>query len=264
MTTPRRYRIALRAFPRAARERHRDDVLSTLSDADDRRGGASWAEAWQLLTAGISLRVRCLADVLTSGRLLSCAAALALLVAVAPASTWVQRTGLPGQPHGYFVRDGPTPVLRWALIAIGASALVVALHGRRPVPVLGALGFGLVGFAASVAEALHRPGAHPLSLTEIRQCLLAGAALTLVVLATSRMSGRISHSRRVQFAAGLLMICGVMALVAALHADAPSDLATLRLWQLRPAGLVATATVLLAGLALASSHRVGSSMPASD
>jgi hypothetical protein len=52
----RRYRLALLAFPRAARGDHGEELLRVLADVDAERGAASWREATHLVIAGVSLR----------------------------------------------------------------------------------------------------------------------------------------------------------------------------------------------------------------
>ena len=56
MTAARRYRLALLAFPRAARREHGGELLRVLTDLDGERGTASWRETVHLVSAGVSLR----------------------------------------------------------------------------------------------------------------------------------------------------------------------------------------------------------------
>jgi hypothetical protein len=58
MTAPRRYRIALRAYPAHYRKDRGDELLSTLADGDDERGRPSTREALALGYRGLLQRGR--------------------------------------------------------------------------------------------------------------------------------------------------------------------------------------------------------------
>jgi hypothetical protein len=58
MTAPRRYRMALCAYPRRYRKDRGDELLSTLADGDDERGRASTREALALAYRGLLQRCR--------------------------------------------------------------------------------------------------------------------------------------------------------------------------------------------------------------
>ena len=77
MTAPRRYRIALRAYPGRYRNDRGDELLSTLADGDDERGHPSSREALALAYRGLLQRGR----IATSGDgLLVIAASLVLVL----------------------------------------------------------------------------------------------------------------------------------------------------------------------------------------
>ncbi len=77
MTAPRRYRMALRAYPGRYRKDRGDELLSTLADGDDERGHPSSREALALAYRGLLERGR----IATSGDgLLVIAASLVLVL----------------------------------------------------------------------------------------------------------------------------------------------------------------------------------------
>ena len=120
MTPPRRYRIALRAYPGRYRKGRGDELLSTLADGDDERGRPSTREAVALGYRGLLQRGRIATS---SDGLLVIAASLVLVTQAGP------------QPI-----DGHEPVtgreavntLGAALFVTGASILLaLAASARR-------------------------------------------------------------------------------------------------------------------------------------
>ena len=87
MRTPRRYRLALMAYPDAYREARGPELLATLAEGDEERGGPSMRESVALVGRGIAMRTRLLS---LPDWLLVAAAALPLIAQLG-GLTWVQR-----------------------------------------------------------------------------------------------------------------------------------------------------------------------------
>jgi hypothetical protein len=106
MSTPRRYRIALRTYPAAYRRERGPELVATLADGDDNRGGPSTGEAFALALHGLALRA---AAVGSPQGLLAVAAALVTLPLIG-AFGWAEHT---------FVSESGT----WAGFAVDAPGL---------------------------------------------------------------------------------------------------------------------------------------------
>lgn len=122
MTAPRRYRIALFAYPARYRKSRGAELLSTLADGDEDRGGPSIREAAALAYSGLLKRGR----IAVSGDgLLATAAALVLLTMFA-GLTWAERPFLYDGEVGASLTEGPGSV---ALVALSISAFTVLAAG---------------------------------------------------------------------------------------------------------------------------------------
>jgi hypothetical protein len=122
MTAPRRYRIALRAYPARYRGGRGAELLSTLADGDDERGHPSTREALALAYRGLLQRCR----IATSGDGLLVIAASFVLVLMLFNLSWgdsVMRLQ-PGITVGWNLGRGT-----WAEAALLASACTVLAAG---------------------------------------------------------------------------------------------------------------------------------------
>jgi hypothetical protein len=122
MKAPWRYRVAVRAYPAAYRQARGQELLATLADGDDDRGGPSMREAIALAYRGLLQRAR----IAVSGEGLLTIAAVLVLVTLVSSLTWAERT--------YFFRgevaatgtDGPG---RWWGLALLICAFAVLAAG---------------------------------------------------------------------------------------------------------------------------------------
>jgi hypothetical protein len=131
MSAPRRYRLALLAYPGAYRAARAPELLATLAEGDDERGHASMREAAALVRCGFATRA------LTHGPAdwpLAAAAALAL-TALLGGFTWAQRRFVPRDDVTVFMSDGPGTWLALAL-GLGAYVALAALLPSRARPPL--------------------------------------------------------------------------------------------------------------------------------
>jgi hypothetical protein len=254
VSAPRRYRLALLAFPRTARAHHAEDLLGVLHAADSERGAASWREAAQLLIAGLGLRVEGAATWLTPLRLSIAAGLLCGLGAFAPGSAWGLRAPGPGR---YFVIAGPTPELRWALLGAAALALgsAVASRGLKPLFAV-SVGAGCGGLVLELSATLRRslpPGAGVGIRQAVEHGLLFGGVLSIAVLLASVGLERLAARHRVRVTAACVAIASIAALATTLqgdpHAGAGGSSVSAAPGQLGPAGLLIGATAALGGLA---------------
>jgi hypothetical protein len=117
VTTPRRYRLALLAYPAAYRAERGPEILATLADGDDERGHPSLREAGALVGRGITMRARKLER---PDWLLAAAAAL-VLAALLGAFTWAERPFLFRGDVGGYMWDPPGV---WVTLALGVTAYV--------------------------------------------------------------------------------------------------------------------------------------------
>ncbi len=122
MRAPRRYRAALRAYPAAYRRERGPELLATLGDGDDDRGGPSVREAGALAYRGLEMRARAAAS--PEGMLV--AAAVLVLVALTGGFGWSERVFLFRGDPAAFATDGPGV---WWQVALAVVALVVLALG---------------------------------------------------------------------------------------------------------------------------------------
>jgi hypothetical protein len=119
MSTPRLYRFALRGYPAAYRAERAPELMATLAEGDEERGGPSLREAGSLVRRGIALRLRPLGV----PDWLLVAAAVLMMLALVGGFTWAERVFvLRGEAAG-FMMEGPG--LWWAL-ALGVCAYALA------------------------------------------------------------------------------------------------------------------------------------------
>jgi hypothetical protein len=151
MSTPRRYRIALRTYPATYRHERGPELLATLADGDDDRGGPSTREALALALHGFALQL----SALTSPPGLLAAAAALVTLPLIGAFGWAE--------HTFVSEDGS-----WAGFAVDAPGLwwQVALAT-----------VAFVALAVGPGKVLERPR---LRLA----CTLLAAPVALLVFAT--------------------------------------------------------------------------------
>jgi hypothetical protein len=125
MTVPRRYRLALRLYPAAYRARRGAELVATLADGDDDRGGPSTREAAALAYRGLIERARLAAS---PDGLLVAAAALVVL-ALAGGFTWSERVFLFRGAVGAIASDPPG---FWWAHALSTGAFVVLAVSLGP------------------------------------------------------------------------------------------------------------------------------------
>ena len=122
MRAPRRYRLAVLAYPSSYREARGRELLATLADGDDDRGGPSMREAAALAYRGLQQR----AGIAVSGEGLLTIAAVIVLVTAILGLTWVERL---------FELDGDVAIMhisgpdRWWAIALVTCAFTVLAAG---------------------------------------------------------------------------------------------------------------------------------------
>ena len=122
MTAPRRYRLALCAYPARYRTSRGAELLSTLADGDDDRGHASSREALALAYRGLLERGRI---AVSADGLLVWAAAL-VLFAMFFGLTWAERVYLFRGEAAAMGTDGPG---QWAAVALFVSAVTILAAG---------------------------------------------------------------------------------------------------------------------------------------
>ena len=122
MSAPRRYRVALRAYPAGYRRSRGPELMATLADGDDDRGGPSIREAGALAHRGLAMRAR--AATSPEGTLV--AAAALVLVSLTGGFGWSERVFLFRGDPAAFATDGPGV---WWQVALAVVALLVLALG---------------------------------------------------------------------------------------------------------------------------------------
>ena len=122
MRAPRRYRLAVLAYPSSYREARGRELLATLADGDDDRGGPSTREAAALAYRGLQQR----AGIAVSGEGLLTIAAVIVLVTAILGLTWVERTFMLDGDVAAMYMSGPD---RWWAVALVACAFTVLAAG---------------------------------------------------------------------------------------------------------------------------------------
>jgi hypothetical protein len=121
MSAPRRYRLAIRAYPAAYRMARGPELLATLTEGDQERGRPSLREAAALVHRGLAMR----ACMLTLPDWLLVAAAVLPLIALVGGFTWSERIFLFEGEAAAILTTGAG----WWSFALGLAAYVV-LAGR--------------------------------------------------------------------------------------------------------------------------------------
>jgi hypothetical protein len=120
MRAPRRYRAALLAYPGRYRRARGRELLATLADGDDDRGGPSMREAAALAYRGVLKR----AQIAGSGDGLLVIAAGIVVLALTGGVTWVERTfAFNGDPRAVILSGGGPG--KWWGVALGVCAFLV-------------------------------------------------------------------------------------------------------------------------------------------
>ncbi len=131
MRTPRRYRLALRAYPARYRKSRGAELLATLADGDDDRGHPSTREAAVLTYRGLLQRGR----IAVSGESLLATAAGLVLVTMFFGLAWVERRAVFADGAVLATSDGleewPTAALLVSAFAVLAAGPFRALESRR-------------------------------------------------------------------------------------------------------------------------------------
>jgi len=119
---PRRYRVALMAYPAGYRESRGPELAATLADGDDDRGRPSMREAGALAGRGLAMRL----GAVGSGQGLLVISAAVVLATLMSGFTWAERVYLFKGEAAVWGTDVPG---LWWLIALGVGAWVVLAAG---------------------------------------------------------------------------------------------------------------------------------------
>lgn len=120
MSAPRRYRLALLAYPRRYRKARERELLATLADGDDERGGPSSREAAALAYRGLAMR----AGIAVSADGLVVIAAATVLLSLIGGFAWAERYLVPEGGAGVTVGFWGGPENVWWGTALGVCAYV--------------------------------------------------------------------------------------------------------------------------------------------
>ena len=131
MSAPRRYRLALRAYPPGYREGRGPELLATLADGDDDRGHPSTREAAVLTYRGLLQRGR----IALSGEGLLAMAAGLVVVTMFFGLSWLERQAVFADGAVLATGDGlekwPTAVLLISTFAVLGAGPFRMLESRR-------------------------------------------------------------------------------------------------------------------------------------
>jgi hypothetical protein len=122
MTSPRRYRLAMWAYPAPYRRSRGEELLSTLADGDDERGRPSTQEATALAYRGLLERGRTAG----SGDGLLVIAATLVLFAMFTGLTWAERIWVSNDGARAIGGDSPG---QWAGAALTISTFTILAAG---------------------------------------------------------------------------------------------------------------------------------------
>jgi hypothetical protein len=232
VNVPRRYRIALRAYPRAYREARQDEIQATLAEADDARGGRpATREAAALLRHALELRVR--------GSALRLAGLLVLAAALAPSGLWSTHTAVFEGGTGRSL-DGPDLIVRLAL----AAAAILALTRRPVLAAIAGLSFPLAFQLVQRLAWADASGTDDSVLIGPRLSL----PLCLLMFVAAVAAGRLSEVARRRAVMALLATASAAALAQAIHRPDLPGAGYAEPWiaDLGPAAALAAAGLLLA------------------
>lgn len=264
MSAPRRYRLALLAYPRAYRVKRAPELLATLAEGDEERGRASLREAAALVRRGVAMRARRhgAADWLLA------AAAVLPLIAVAGGFTWAE--------HRFVDSAILTLSPGWWGFAIGVAAYAVlavllfdalASPRRRRIAALLAVPVAFLVFTApgnlfhegippvtvvldyavsSVEAAFHNRGAF------MPWCIAAVIATWLALEVLARLAPQI---RRRALSLVLAGLAAATVTKSWMRPDVPAEYASSAVADLRTAALLTALAVPLALAALWPARR---------
>jgi hypothetical protein len=264
MKLPRRYRVALAAYPAGYRESRGAELAATLADGDDERGGPSMREAAALAGRGLAMRL----GAAGSGQGLLVVAAVLILATLLSGFTWAERVFLFRGEAAAFGTDAPGI---WWTVALGVSAWVVLAAGpmgavddprRRRMAVLLAAPVALatfIGPGTIVTRGLLEPAElvefvrwiapalfHNWTLT-----LPAAGGATLGTWIALRALGRLGEpAGRRAMAAVLVLLGGAAVLQVVLRPDLPAEYAQSAFADLGTATFLAALAVLVSLSAL--------------
>jgi hypothetical protein len=261
MNLPRRYRIALMAYPARYRHSRGPELAATLADGDDDRGRPSMREAGALAGHGLAMRL----GAAGSGENLLVIAAALILATLLSGFTWAERVFLFRGEAAVFGTDAPG---LWWTIALAVSAWVVLAAGplgavddqkrRRIVVVLTVPLFLLI--LTSPGRLVVYDALTPADLVDYLRLLASYAfgrgvvelpAAALATWVALRALRRLADpARRRALAAMLALLGGVVVLQVALRPDLPAQYAQSALADLGPATFLAALAVLVALVAL--------------
>ncbi len=120
MSAPRRYRLGLLAYPRRYRAERGRELLATLADGDDERGGPSSREAAALAYRGLAMR----GGIAVSAEGLVVIAAGIVLLSLIGGFAWVERYLVPADSPGVTFGVWGGPESSWWGTALGVCAYV--------------------------------------------------------------------------------------------------------------------------------------------
>ena len=268
MKLPRRYRVALMAYPARYRESRGPELAATLTDGDDDRGRPSMREAGALAGRGLAMRV----GGAGSGENLLVVAGVLVLATLLSGFTWAERVFLFKGEVAAFGTDVPG---RWWTIALAVSAWVVlaagplaAVDDRRRRRIVVALTIPLfLLISTSPGRLVVYDALDPESLVEYLRLvpsyafgsgveeLSAAALATWVALRALRRLAQ--PARRRVLAAALALLGAVVVLQVVLRPDLPAEYAQSAFADLGTATFLATLAVLVALAALVRLHPHG-------
>jgi hypothetical protein len=260
MTTPRRYRFALSAYPARYRRSRGPELLATLADGDDERGGPSTREALALAYSGLLQRGR----IAASADALLVIAATLVLFAMFAGLTWAERVWVMDGQVAAIGGDGPgqwagvaLTIVAFAILAAGPLHAVDDARRRRIAAALAFFTALLVWSAPASVFKYSIPSAG--ELVDFLRLNLAGLysnrELTLPFAATASagtwlalkaLSKRSGAARRRALAAGLFAAGAVAIILTWARPDTPAPYGQSAFADLGAAVFVTAAGMLLA------------------
>ena len=261
MRLPRRYRVALLAYPAGYRVTRGPELAATLADGDDDRGRPSMREAGALAGRGLAMRL----GAARSGEGLLVVAAVLILATLLSGFAWAERVYLLGGTASVWSTGGPG---FWWTMALGVCAWVVLAAGplgaagdprRRRIAVALTPPLFLLVFSAPGRLVIHDELGlgSILAYLEVVPHMITGngvltlPALTLATWVALRGLRPLSEAARRRALAAALVVLGSIAVVRTLiRPDFPGGYADGALADLRTATFLAAAAVLVALAAL--------------
>jgi hypothetical protein len=261
MKLPRRYRMALRAYPARYRESRGPELAATLADGDDDRGRPSMREAGALAGRGLAMRL----GAAGSGENLLVVAAALVLATLLSGFTWAERVFLVRSEPAAFGTDAPglwwtiaLAVSAWVVLAAGPLGAVDDQRRRRIVivltfplflPVLTSPGRLVVHDALDAGSIVEYLRLLPSYASGRGLVELSAAALASWVALTG-LRRLAEPARRRAMAAALVLLGGAAVPQVVLRPDLPAEYAQSAFADLGRATFLATLAVLVALAAL--------------